>query len=228
MAKQLRQGHALGKKPVDCGAMCMPGLAEKVGELVDEAVQKGAQVGSMASLSQACWPFQAERICLESYQTVSAQLSVPTPVPAELTTFMPEAKAQTHCLLCRYDPAYITSCLGQPALLLPCTNGCRGVQVLTGGKLISGEAGGQFYAPTVLVGVTPSMRIWKEEVFGPVMVIVKCGSDDEAVRLANDCPFGLGSAVFSRSAARARSIGARLEVSCCTIHTNRNLAALPP
>ena len=57
------------------------------------------------------------------------------------------------------------------------------------------------------------MRIWKEEVFGPVMVIVKCGSDDEAVRLANDCPFGLGSAVFSRSAARARSIGARLEVS---------------
>lgn len=84
--------------------------------------------------------------------------------------------------------------------------------MLTGGKLISGEAGGQFYAPTVLVGVTPSMRIWKEEVFGPVMVIVKCGSDDEAVRLANDCPFGLGSAVFSRSAARARSIGARLEV----------------
>lgn len=45
VAKQLRQGHALGAKPVDCGAMCMPGLAEKVTELVDEAVQKGAQVG---------------------------------------------------------------------------------------------------------------------------------------------------------------------------------------
>ncbi len=44
VAKQLRQGHALGDRPVDCGAMCMPGLAEKVAELVDEAVQKGAQV----------------------------------------------------------------------------------------------------------------------------------------------------------------------------------------
>ncbi len=94
------------------------------------------------------------------------------------------------------------------------TDGDDWVQVLTGGKLISSEVGGQFYAPTVLAGVAPGMRIWKEEVFGPVMVIVKCSSDDEAVRLANDCPFGLGSAVFSCSAARARSIGTRLEVSC--------------
>ena len=88
------------------------------------------------------------------------------------------------------------------------------VQVLVGGKLVKDGAGGQFYAPTELVGVKPSMRIWREEVFGPVMVIVECGSDDEAVSLANDCPFGLGSAVFSRSPARARCIGARLEVRC--------------
>ncbi len=108
----------------------------------------------------------------------------------------------------RYKP------LDRLASMLQDIDGCRRVQVLIGGKLVRGEAGGQFYAPTVLVGVTPGMRIWKEEVFGPVMVIVKCGSDDEAVRLANDCPFGLGSAVFSRSTARARSIGAHLEVSC--------------
>ena len=88
------------------------------------------------------------------------------------------------------------------------------LQVLVGGKLTTDKAGGQFYAPTVLVGVKPSMRIWKEEVFGPVMVIVECGSDEEAVSMANDCPFGLGSAVFSRSPARARSIGTRLEVHC--------------
>ena len=80
--------------------------------------------------------------------------------------------------------------------------------------MIKDEAGGQFYAPTILTGVAPGMRIWWEEVFGPVMAIVKVGSDDEAVRLANDCPFGLGSAVFSRSAARARAIGQRLEVTC--------------
>ena len=40
----MRQGHALGASPVDCGAMCMPGLAEKVAELVDDAVQRGAKV----------------------------------------------------------------------------------------------------------------------------------------------------------------------------------------
>lgn len=74
------------------------------------------------------------------------------------------------------------------------------------------ESGGQFYAPTVLVGVRPAMRIWREEVFGPVMVIVQFKDDDEAVRLANDCPFGLGSAVFSRSQRRANAIGRLLEV----------------
>ena len=44
-AGKLRQGPALGRQPVDCGAMCMPGLAERVATLVDEAVADGAQVG---------------------------------------------------------------------------------------------------------------------------------------------------------------------------------------
>lgn len=86
------------------------------------------------------------------------------------------------------------------------------VQILVGGHLLDHPSGGQFYAPTVLVGVTPQMRIWREEVFGPVMVIVKFEDDEEAVRMANDCPFGLGSAVFSRSQRRANAIGRRLHV----------------
>lgn len=86
------------------------------------------------------------------------------------------------------------------------------LQVVVGGHLTKHPSGGQFYAPTVLINVTPEMRIWREEVFGPVMVIVKFGDDDEAVRMANDCPFGLGSAVFSRSARRANAVGSRLEV----------------
>ncbi len=84
--------------------------------------------------------------------------------------------------------------------------------MLVGGHLVEHKSGGQFYAPTVLVGVTPAMRIWHEEVFGPVMVIVEFATDDEAVRLANDCPFGLGSAVFSRCQRRANAIGRRLQV----------------
>jgi succinate-semialdehyde dehydrogenase/glutarate-semialdehyde dehydrogenase len=93
--------------------------------------------------------------------------------------------------------------------------------VVVGGHLVKHENGGQFYAPTVLTGVTPAMRIWREEVFGPVMVIVKFQDDDEAVRLANDCPFGLGSAVFSRNIHRANSIGRRLEVDLICSWTHR-------
>lgn len=84
-------------------------------------------------------------------------------------------------------------------------------QVLAGGVLPSHP--GQFYPPTLLVDVTPAMNIWREEVFGPVFTIVRCRDDDHAVELANDCPFGLSSSVFSRSKARAKAIGARLEVS---------------
>lgn len=51
-----------------------------------------------------------------------------------------------------------------------------------------------------------------EEVFGPVMAVVAFTTDDEAVALANDCPFGLGSSVFSRNTARAQGLGSRIEV----------------
>ena len=84
--------------------------------------------------------------------------------------------------------------------------------MLAGGHLVAHPSGGQFYAPTVLAGVTPAMRIWREEVFGPVLAVVRVSNDDEAVALANDCAFGLSSAVFSRSARRANAIAERLEV----------------
>ncbi len=84
--------------------------------------------------------------------------------------------------------------------------------MLAGGQLPAEGNPGQFYPPTILAGVTPSMRIWQEEVFGPVMAIVACADDEEAVRLANDCPFGLGSAVFSGSKRRANAIARQLEV----------------
>lgn len=48
-AKAMRQGHALGEAPVDCGAMCLPGLAERVAELVDDAVAAGAQVPALTT-----------------------------------------------------------------------------------------------------------------------------------------------------------------------------------
>ena len=82
---------------------------------------------------------------------------------------------------------------------------------MAGGVLPVGMEG-HFYPPTVLAGVTCDMRIWKEEVFGPVLAVVSARDDDEAVALANDCAFGLGSAVWCRDTRRALAVGSRIEV----------------
>ena len=96
----------------------------------------------------------------------------------------------------------------------------KGAKIAIGGEVVSGgkKGAGQFYAPTVLVNVDHSMRIMKEEVFGPVMSVMRFGDDAEAIRLANDCPFGLGSAVFSGSNKRANAIAARLECGMSSIN----------
>ena len=88
------------------------------------------------------------------------------------------------------------------------------LQVLVGGHITHPEgAEGDFFSPTVLTGVNPGMRIWKEEVFGPVMVVVPFSSDTEAIALTNDCPFGLGSSIFSRSSKRANAMARQLQVA---------------
>lgn len=127
----MRQGPASGDALVDCGSLCLPGLAEKVQALVDDAVTKGATL-------------------------------------------------------------------------------------VAGGYLPDGDA--QFYPPTIITGVNSTMRIWEEEVFGPVMAVTTFATDDEAVHLANECAFGLGSSVFSRNVKRARSIAARLEAGMSSIN----------
>ena len=119
---------------------------------------------------------------------------------------MPRVSSQ-HTLCC-HAKRY---CLGTDADVMWGPHQC--VQVLVGGSMVRPPGGeeGQFFAPTVLVGVTPAMRIWQEEVFGPVLAVVRFTDDDDAVRLANDCAFGLGSAVFSRSQRRANAIARQLQ-----------------
>uniref|UniRef100_A0A7S0NMS9 Aldehyde dehydrogenase domain-containing protein n=1 Tax=Micromonas pusilla TaxID=38833 RepID=A0A7S0NMS9_MICPS len=92
----------------------------------------------------------------------------------------------------------------------------KGAKVECGGE-IDKDAPGQFYPPTVLTNVNHSMKIMKEEVFGPVLSIVKVRSDDEAVALANECDFGLGSNVFG-STRRALEVGSQLNAGMTTIN----------
>jgi succinate-semialdehyde dehydrogenase/glutarate-semialdehyde dehydrogenase len=78
----------------------------------------------------------------------------------------------------------------------------NGAEKLTGGPVkpsaLDGGLKGRFIAPVVLTGVTHEMRIMKEEIFGPVLPIMVVDSEEEAIRLANDSEFGLGSSVWTK------------------------------
>jgi succinate-semialdehyde dehydrogenase/glutarate-semialdehyde dehydrogenase len=88
-----------------------------------------------------------------------------------------------------------------------------GARVLAGG----GPGPGNFVPPTVLAGLDHSMEIMREETFGPVACIMGFGSDDEAVRLANDSPYGLGAAVFGERA-HAERVGRALSAGMIGIN----------
>jgi aldehyde dehydrogenase (NAD+) len=86
----------------------------------------------------------------------------------------------------------------------------EGARLATGGSRAKGFGNGFFFQPTVFAGVTNDMVIAREEIFGPVTGIIPYDSEDEAVRLANDSPYGLSGAVFTRDTDHAYAIARRL------------------
>jgi acyl-CoA reductase-like NAD-dependent aldehyde dehydrogenase len=91
--------------------------------------------------------------------------------------------------------------------------------VAKGARLIAGgAANGVLMDATVLDNVTPAMRIYAEESFGPVAAIIRVGGLEEAVRVANDSEYGLAAAVFGRDLNRALSVARRLETGICHIN----------
>ncbi len=97
----------------------------------------------------------------------------------------------------------------------------QGARVLCGGMRLPG-LGPNFYAPTVLTGVTHQMRIMTEETFGPVLPILSFDTDDEAVRLANDSVYGLAASVLTSDRARGEAMARRLRAG--TVMVNDLLA----
>jgi succinate-semialdehyde dehydrogenase/glutarate-semialdehyde dehydrogenase len=93
----------------------------------------------------------------------------------------------------------------------------KGATLHAGGVL--GEGPAAYYSPAVLTGITPEMRAYREELFGPVAVVYSVASDDEALTLANDTAYGLGGAVFSTDTERATRLAERLEVGMSNVNT---------
>lgn len=92
-----------------------------------------------------------------------------------------------------------------------------GGRLLTGGRIPPGE--GWFYPPTVLTDVRKGMAAFDEETFGPVAAIIPAGGEEQAIALANDSPFGLGAAVFTRDAGRGERIAvSELDAGNCFVN----------
>jgi acyl-CoA reductase-like NAD-dependent aldehyde dehydrogenase len=95
----------------------------------------------------------------------------------------------------------------------------EGARVLTGGESLPADlAVGAYVAPTVLGGVTPDMKIFREEVFGPVLAITGYDDEDHAVELANDSDYGLSGGVWSADPLRALGIARRLRTGTVGIN----------
>lgn len=95
----------------------------------------------------------------------------------------------------------------------------KGATVHCGGRR-NKRLKGQFYEPTLISGITSAMRISEEEVFGPIMCVVKVpkDDDDECIRLVNNCNFGLGSSVYSANQNRGLRIGERIRSGMVTVN----------
>jgi aldehyde dehydrogenase (NAD+) len=96
----------------------------------------------------------------------------------------------------------------------------EGAKVLCGGRrLTDGALGrGYFVAPTIFDHVTPTMRIFQEEIFGPVLSVCRVRDFDEAVEAANDVPFGLASSIYTQDLTKAMTFVDRSEVGIAHVN----------
>ena len=104
----------------------------------------------------------------------------------------------------------------------------EGASVLTGGNRPDVDLPGYFYSPTVLTGVDNSMRVTREEIFGPVAAIMPFDTEEEVLRLANDTDYGLAAGVWTQNLARAHRMSRRLEAGTVWVNTYRAMSPMSP
>ncbi|SOB98490.1 aldehyde dehydrogenase (NAD+) [Ureibacillus xyleni] len=103
----------------------------------------------------------------------------------------------------------------------------EGATILLGGKVanVEGYENGFWYEPTIITDVTQEMKVVQEEIFGPVVVVSKFKDEKEAIHLANDTEFGLGSAVWSKDGARATRVANAIQAGIVMV--NCPFSAMP-
>jgi (Z)-2-((N-methylformamido)methylene)-5-hydroxybutyrolactone dehydrogenase len=101
--------------------------------------------------------------------------------------------------------------------------------VLGGGPAGKEDGGGKYFVkPTIFTGVSNRMRIAQEEVFGPVLSVIKFKDEDEAVKIANDIAYGLGAGVWTQSIKRATTMARRIRAGTVWVNTYRAVSFTMP
>lgn len=93
----------------------------------------------------------------------------------------------------------------------------KGAEVVTGGKQPA-RPEGAYYEPTLLTKIKTTMRVWQEEVFGPVLPILSFKTNDEAIQMANDTKYGLGSYIFTKDKEKALRIAANIDAGMVSVN----------
>lgn len=95
-----------------------------------------------------------------------------------------------------------------------------GAKCILGGKIPQHKGSHAFYTPTILSGIKKGMPAYEEEIFGPVALMISAKDENEAIKIANDSPFGLGAAVFTANVAHGEEIAAKhLNAGSCFVNS---------
>ena len=93
----------------------------------------------------------------------------------------------------------------------------KGAMLVTGGTRHKGLEG-FFYLPTILINIKRNMRVWKEEIFGPVLPVVSFKKEEKAVELANDTSYGLGGYLYTEDKEKAKRVASKLQTGMVSIN----------
>ncbi len=98
----------------------------------------------------------------------------------------------------------------------------KGAKIEIGGNLATDKKlqMGNYFSPTILTNVKPNMKVWKEEVFGPVLPVIAFSSEEEAVRLANDTEYGLSAEVYTANIEKGERVAKQIQAGTVAINTD--------